>query len=75
MSEPGKIWIKLHHATLHRIGPRHTGRIDLICGMNVPAGNPDTIEIPPGTAFEIEEGEGLRLLAVHDGEVVEDAAP
>ena len=70
MTEPGRIWIKLHCATLHRLGPAHTARIECISGLNVPVGNADVLEIKPGVAFEIDEAEGLRLLAVHAGEMI-----
>jgi hypothetical protein len=64
------ITIKLRHATLHRIGPNHTARIECISGMHVPVGNADVLEIKPGQPFEIDRDEGLRLLKIHAGEIV-----
>ena len=68
------ITIKLHRATLHRRGPRDTRQLAVYSGMTVPVGNADVLEIKPGTAFEIDRDEGLRLLKIHAGEIVE-AAP
>ena len=75
MTEPGNIQIKMRGVTVHRPGPNHAPRIDMICGCAVPAGTWEVREIPPGTPFEIDRDEGLRLLAVHSGEVIEEAKP
>ena len=65
------ITVRMRNVTVHRIGPRHTARIDLICGMNVPAGHSDIIAYPPGVAFELPEDEARALLKIHAGEIVE----
>ena len=64
------IRIKLYRVTVHRRHPDSTARVDLVSGLSVPAGQLDTIAIPPGTAFLIDEAEGRALLAVHAGEIV-----
>ena len=70
MTAPKKIWIKMRGATVHRPGPQHAPRIDLISGCSVPSGHWDVLEIASGIAFEIPEDEGRRLLALHSGEEV-----
>jgi hypothetical protein len=72
MNAPSKkIWIKLRGVTAHIAGPDHSARIDLVSGMSVPGGNYDIRRIPPGVAFEVEEAEGLRMIARHGGQIVE----
>ncbi len=74
MSDPGKIWIKLHRATVHLRGPLDTRRVETISGCAVPVGDAHVIEVRPGVPFECEEGEAQRLIARFGGEVVEAPA-
>lgn len=65
-----KITIRMRGVTVHRPGPRHAPRIDVIAGLWVPGGVIDVLEIPPGQPFELPEAEGLALLNGHNGEIV-----
>ena len=64
------ITIRMKHVTVHRPGKLHAPKIDVIAGLWVPAGVIDVVAYPPGVPFQIPEDEGLRLLAVHAGEIV-----
>jgi hypothetical protein len=53
--------------TLHRPGPNYQpAEYHVPTGMMI-GGNYDIEQIPPGTEFEIEEAEGLRLVSRRQG--------
>jgi hypothetical protein len=62
--------------TTNHGAPAWTGlgpRWEYVGDLAAQHGDTSIIEIPPGTAFEVDEAEGLRLVKRHRGEVV--AAP
>jgi hypothetical protein len=75
MTEPAKIWIKLP-ITAVVAGPNFESAQEVHrSGFTVCIGGvDDTIQVPPGVPFEIEEAEGLRLVAKFKGQVVEGSS-